>query len=64
GASGDRRDIAIDVWNDVVVRVVKIFTDINEEPEPEARARLFARGIDALVSDRLSRVRGGGSDAE
>lgn len=63
GASGDRRDIAIDVWNDVVVRVVQIFTDINEEPEPEARARLFARGIDALVSDRLSRVRGGGSDA-
>lgn len=65
GASADRRDIAIEVWNDVVVRVVKIFTEINEEQEEAAaRARLFANAIDALVSDRLSRVRGRGSDAD
>ena len=61
GASTDRRDIAIEVWNDVVVRVVAIFVEVNTEPDAEARARLFARSIDELVSDRLSQVQGGSS---
>lgn len=61
GASMDRREIAIEVWNDVVVRVVAIFVEVNTEPEAEARARLFARSIDELVSDRLSPVQGGSS---
>jgi hypothetical protein len=54
GVSTDRREIAIDAWNDVVVEVVQIFLDINEEPDQATRARRFSRRIDRLVDDRLA----------
>jgi hypothetical protein len=57
GASADRSDIALETWSDVVVSVVKLFQEVNQEPDARTRARRFARGIDALVSGRLPSVR-------
>jgi hypothetical protein len=54
GVSTDRREIAIEIWNDVVVEVVRIFRDINEEQDQVIRARLFSKRIDRLGDDRLS----------
>jgi hypothetical protein len=54
GVASDRRDIAVDVWNDVVITVVPLFLDINEEPDPRTRARLFARRLDRIVDEHLA----------
>ena len=56
GASSDRREIALETWNDVVTSVVKLFTEINEEPDPDSRAARFALRIDRLVDERLAEV--------
>lgn len=54
GVSSDRREIGVSVWNDVVATVVQLFLEVNDEPEPRTRARLFARRIDRAVQQRLS----------
>lgn len=56
GASSDRREIAIETWNDVVTSVVQVFKEINEEPDPDSRADRFALRIDRLVDARLAEV--------
>ena len=53
GVSSDRRQIAVDVWNDVVMTVARLFLEVNEEPDPQTRGRLFARRLDRIVDDRL-----------
>ena len=57
GASTDRREIGVDVWNDVVLSVVDLFREINDEPDATTRARLFARRLDDLVSQRLDALK-------
>jgi len=52
--ASDRREIAMDVWNDVVITVVGTFLDINDESDARLRARLFARRIDRIIDQRLS----------
>jgi hypothetical protein len=54
GVATDRREITLEVWNDVVVTVVRLFRDVNEEPDPRTRARLFARRLDRLADERLA----------
>jgi hypothetical protein len=54
GVATDRRDIAIDVWNDVVIIVARLFLDINDEPDERTRARLFARRLDRIIDERLA----------
>lgn len=54
GVASDRRDIAIDVCNDVVIIIVRLFLDINEEPDARTRARLFARRLDRIIDERLA----------
>lgn len=54
GVASDRREIATDAWNDVVSTVVRLFLDINEEPDPRTRARLFARRLDRTIDQRLA----------
>ena len=56
GASSDRREIATEIWNDVVTSVVKLFNEINKEPESDMRAERFALRIDRLVDERLAEV--------
>ncbi len=56
GASSDRREIAVETWNNVVTSVVKLFTEINQEPDPDIRAQRFALRIDRLVDGRLAEV--------
>ena len=56
GASSDRREIAVETWNDVVTSVVKLFTEINQEPDPDIRAQRFALRIDRLGTARLAEV--------
>ena len=56
GASSDRREIAVETWNDVVTSVVQLFTEINHEPDPDNRAQRFALRIDRLVDARLAEV--------
>ena len=56
GASSDRRDIIKETWNDVVTSVVQVFTEINEEPDPDIRAARFALRFDRLVEERLADV--------
>jgi hypothetical protein len=53
GAATDRREIGLEIWNDVVVSVVALFERANGESEARVRARLFARGLDDLVTERL-----------
>ena len=60
-ASSDRREIALETWNDVVSSVVQLFTEINKEPEPGVRAQRFALRIDRLVDARLAEVAEKGS---
>lgn len=54
GVSSDRREIAVDAWNDVVVSVSRLFLDVNDEPDLVTRARLFARRLDRIVDERLA----------
>ncbi len=56
GAAVTRREIALEAWNTVTVEVVWIFTDVNREPDPTSRARLFARALDATVTGQLEAV--------
>ncbi len=56
GASSDRRGIAIETWNTVTNNVVQIFTEINQEPDPDIRAQRFALRIDRLGDERLAEV--------
>lgn len=53
GESTDRRSIEVAVWNSVTTDVVSLFKEVNDEPEPEARARLFARGVDRIADQHL-----------
>lgn len=53
--ASDRREIAMDVWNDVVITVVRLFLDINDEPDSRTRARLFARRLDRTIDQRLAK---------
>lgn len=57
GESTDRRDVFLEVWNEVTLAVVPIFREVNEEADPQLRARLFAHAIDRLVDGRLAEVR-------
>ena len=57
GATTDRREIAIEICNDLVVDLVAVFRDLNDEPEARMRARLFARNVDRLVTDRLEALK-------
>ncbi len=54
--STDRRDIALATWNSVTREVVALFQEVNGEPDPEARARQFARGVDRVVDRYLAEV--------
>lgn len=56
GASSDRREIAIETWNSVVTGVMRIFNEINKEPESDMRAKRFALRFDRLVDERLAEV--------
>lgn len=57
GQSSDRRETIIAAWNDVVRSVVSLFETINGEPDPDMRARQFARALDRLVDERLAAAR-------
>lgn len=57
GAATDRREMAIEIFNDLVVDLVAVFKDVNDEPEPRLRARLFARNVDRLVTNRLGELK-------
>jgi hypothetical protein len=50
----DRREIAVETWNEVVSSVVDIFSEINDEPDERVRARLFAKRLDKLVDRKLA----------
>ena len=54
GASSDRREITIEIWNDVVSSIVQVFAEVNQEPDPEVRAQRFALRVDRLVDARLA----------
>lgn len=51
--STDRRDIAVAIWNSVTTEMVSLFGQVNEEEDTEARARLFARGVDRIADQHL-----------
>jgi hypothetical protein len=55
--SSDRREVGLAVWNTVTSEVVGLFSEVNTETEPEARARLFARGLDRIVDKHLIQLR-------
>jgi hypothetical protein len=57
GESTDRRDVFLEVWNGVTLAVVPIFQEVNEEADPQVRARLFAHAVDRLVDRHLTEVR-------
>ena len=57
-AAGDRRSIAIEVWNGVTIAVEALFTRCNTEADAAARAQGFAAGLDVLVDDYLAAVAG------
>jgi hypothetical protein len=54
GVASDRRDIALEVCNDVVIIIARLFLEINEEPDARTRARLFARRLDRVIDERLA----------
>ncbi len=56
GESTDRREIALTTWNVVTTEMVGLFSEVNAEPDPEARARLFAHGVDRVVDRYLSEL--------
>jgi len=65
GESSDRREMALTTWNAVTTEMVKLFSEVNVEPDPEARARLFAHGVDRIVDRHLTELanEGEGSNA-
>jgi hypothetical protein len=56
GESTDRREIALTTWNVVTTEMVGLFSEVNAEPDAEARARLFAHGVDRVVDRYLSEL--------
>lgn len=54
GEAADRKEIAVSILNLVTVEMVRLFREISEESDPEARAREFARGVDRFVDERLA----------
>jgi len=56
GESSDRRETALATWNVVTTEMVKLFDEVNVEPDPEARARLFAHGVDRIVDGHLTEL--------
>ncbi len=56
GDATDRREIALATWNAVTTEMVAMFNEINGEPDPEARARQSARGVDRVVDRYLAEV--------
>jgi hypothetical protein len=52
----DRQDIAIATWNSVTTEMVALFSEVNGEADPGARARFFARGVDRVVDRHLAEV--------
>ena len=56
GESSDRREMALATWNAVTSEMVKLFNEVNAEPDPGARARLFAHGVDRIVDRHLAEV--------
>lgn len=56
GESADRREMALATWNAVTTEMVKLFSEVNVESDPEARARLFAHGVDRIVDRHLAEV--------
>jgi hypothetical protein len=54
GLVSDRREVMASLANLLTTRVVQLFQDANAEPSPERRARIFAAGVDALVSEFLT----------
>ncbi|MGD0205130.1 MAG: hypothetical protein ABSB57_01615 [Dehalococcoidia bacterium] len=56
GESADRREMALSTWNAVTTEMVKLFSQVNVESDPEARGRLFAHGVDRIVDRHLAEV--------
>lgn len=56
GEATDRREIAVETWNSVTTEMVAVFNEVNDDPDPVARARLFARGVDRAVDRYLAEV--------
>ncbi len=56
GEATDRREIALATWNAVTTEMVALFSEVNGEPDAEARARLFAKGVDRVVDRYLAEV--------
>lgn len=57
GGASERRDIATAVWNSVTTQIVRLFREVNDEPDAQARARLFARGVDRIVDQHLAALK-------
>lgn len=57
----DRVDVAVGVWNGAVREVVDLFIGTNSLPTPEARARRFGAGLDALAERHLTEIAARGS---
>jgi hypothetical protein len=55
--STDRHEMALSIWNTVTTEIVELFNKVSSEPEPEARARLFARGLANIVDRHLAAVK-------
>jgi len=55
-------DLTVDIWNDVLLSVVRIFLEINVDPIPESRAASFGELLDALATDRIRAARGEASE--
>ncbi len=56
GESTDRREIGLATWNAVTTEMVELFNEVNTEPDTEARARLFAHGVDRVVDRHLAEL--------
>jgi len=56
GETADRRDIAVSIWNVLTSEIVQLFKEINEDPDPDARARRFARAVDRIVDEHLDHL--------
>ncbi len=50
-------DLNVQIWNDVTVSVMRIFSEVNAEPGTESRALQFAERLDELVTARLRAAR-------
>jgi len=54
--TADRREIAVAIWNVLTSEIVQLFKGVNDEPDPDARARGFARGVDRIIDEHLDHL--------